>query len=149
MFRQSSIGANALALPDGTIILTDELYVLAESNDEIHAVLLHEIGHIHHRHSLRKLIEAFSMSFLVMTVTGDVSAGSSVIASAPAFIIQASYSQHMELEADDFSLAFMQANGIAPENFAKILTKLEISHTYAYQKCLHVYVYISKNYSYL
>ncbi len=136
LFRQSNIGANALALPDGKIILADELYVLAESSDEVNAVLLHEIGHIHHRHSLRKLIEAFSMSFLVMTVTGDVSAGSSVIASAPAFIIQASYSQHMELEADDYSLAYMQANDIDPESFAKILTKLEISHTHTYQNCL-------------
>ena len=136
LFRSSYIGANAFALPNGQIIMTDELVELAENKDEIYSVLLHEIGHVHHRHTLRKLIEGFSMTFLVMAVSGDVSAGSTMIASAPFFIIQATYSQDMELEADDYSLQHMSANDIEPEAFASILTKLQLSHTTTYRNCM-------------
>ena len=136
LFRSSNIGANAFALPDNKIIMTDELIAIAESADEINAVLLHEIGHIHHRHTLRNLIESFSMAFLIMAISGDVSAGSTLIASAPVFIIQANYSQDMELEADDYSLQYMQDHDINPEAFATILTKLQLSHTISYISCM-------------
>lgn len=50
------IGANAFALPDGTLVVTDELVELAGDNDdEVLAVLAHELGHIHERHGLRLL----------------------------------------------------------------------------------------------
>src|SRR5262249_13302775 len=38
-------GANALALPSGIIILTDQLANLAQNDQELLAVLAHEIGH--------------------------------------------------------------------------------------------------------
>ena len=136
LFRSSMIGANAFALPNNTIIMTDQLVDIAETADEINAVLLHEIGHIHHRHTLRNLIESFSITFLIMAISGDVSAGSTLIASAPVFIIQANYSQDMELEADDYSLQYMQSHDINPESFATILTKLQLSHSRAYQSCM-------------
>ncbi len=55
-FRASPIiGANAFALPGGIVIVTDQLMQLAEHDDEILAVLAHEIGHVKHRHVLRGL----------------------------------------------------------------------------------------------
>jgi Peptidase family M48 len=47
IFRASPrIGANAFALPGGTIIMTDELVAAAKSDDEIAGVLAHEIAHV-------------------------------------------------------------------------------------------------------
>src|SRR5690606_33924372 len=53
---------NAFALPNGTVVVTDELVSLADSDHEIEAVLAHEIGHVHHRHALRMGLEASSVA---------------------------------------------------------------------------------------
>src|SRR5258706_60274 len=49
------LGANALALPSGIIVLTDELVKLADDDRQILAVLAHELGRIRQRHALRFL----------------------------------------------------------------------------------------------
>ena len=61
------IGPNAFALPNGTIIMTDELVAIAEFDEELHAIVLHEIGHLHHRHSLRQIISHTSLVTLTTT----------------------------------------------------------------------------------
>src|SRR5690606_39059775 len=46
-FRDGGLlGANALALPNGIIIFTDELVALAENDNELAAVFAHELGHV-------------------------------------------------------------------------------------------------------
>ncbi|KZY97228.1 hypothetical protein A3743_20980, partial [Oleiphilus sp. HI0072] len=73
-FRKSeSIGANAFALPSGTIIFTDEMVKLAENQEQLETIMLHEIGHIAHRHSLRRLIQQSSLALFIVIVTGDIS----------------------------------------------------------------------------
>ncbi|MBI3171513.1 MAG: M48 family metallopeptidase, partial [Hydrocarboniphaga effusa] len=44
-FRRG-VGPNAFALPDGSVIVTDELVELAKDDQEIYSVLMHEIGHV-------------------------------------------------------------------------------------------------------
>lgn len=45
------IGPNAFALPDGTLVITDELIELADGDmDMIIGVLAHEIGHVEEEH---------------------------------------------------------------------------------------------------
>ena len=46
-----ALGANALALPSGIVIMTDDLVALAKSDDEIGAVMAHELGHVRGRHA--------------------------------------------------------------------------------------------------
>lgn len=49
---------NAFAYPGGKIYITDELIQdLQVTDDELAAVLAHEIGHVVHRHSIKGLIE--------------------------------------------------------------------------------------------
>jgi len=49
---------NAFAYPGGKIYITDELIQdLQVTDDELAAVLAHEIGHVVHRHSMKGLIE--------------------------------------------------------------------------------------------
>ena len=50
-------GANAFALPSGTIVISDELVLLAEDDREIVAVLAHECAHVRHRHVLRAVLQ--------------------------------------------------------------------------------------------
>ncbi len=120
-----AIGANALALPAGIIIFTDDLIRLAENDEELIAILAHEVGHVTHRHSLRSIVQSSLALWLVMSVTGDLSAASDLATSLPAILANLSYVRGMEREADDFALAFMLAGGIEPSHFANIMLRLD------------------------
>ncbi len=119
-----AIGANAFALPDGTVLFTDEIVRLAKNNDELLAVLAHEIGHVKYRHSLRSVIQGSVISFGVAMLTGDLSAASNLLASLPVVITNMSYSRDFEREADDNSLAFLDANHIARHYFVDLMDRL-------------------------
>jgi Zn-dependent protease with chaperone function len=122
-FRKGgAIGANALALPDGTIVLTDELVALAGDDEEILAVLAHELGHLNRRHSVRMLIQGSIVAFIVAWYVGDVS---NVAAGLPILLLQARYSRTHESEADRFAGAMLKANGISPRRLSSMLARME------------------------
>ena len=128
-FRRSPyIGANALALPDGNIIMTDELIALAEHDQEVAAILLHEIAHVEHRHGLRSTVESIGIAALLSWMTGDLEAVSSLIITVPAILMQAKYSRNHESEADDYALQQMLDKNIDPIYFADIMAKLTLLH---------------------
>ena len=119
------IGANAFALPSGIIVLTDELVALAQADDEILAVLAHELGHVRHRHILRRLLEGSAVALLVAGVTGDVAAATSLAAAAPTLVLQSKFSRDNEREADAYALALLRRAGIRPQHFGTILARME------------------------
>lgn len=118
------IGANAMALPDGHIIFTDELVELAQDDLELVAILGHEIGHLAHRHLLRRMIQDSLVTVLLVMISGDVSSASSIIYALPALLLELSYSRAFEEEADDFALQFLTGRGISPHYFAAIMQRL-------------------------
>jgi Zn-dependent protease with chaperone function len=128
-FRRSPhLGANALALPGGRVILTDDLEKLAGHDEEIAAVLAHEIGHILHRHALRQVIQDSTASLLVATLTGDVFSATSLAAALPTMLVDAKFSRDMEREADDVAAAYLRQEGISVERFSAILARLRNPH---------------------
>ena len=130
------IRANAFALPNGTIVFTDELINLAADDMEIASVMLHEIGHLKRKHSLRATIQQFSLAIFVMVITGDVSTSSSIITAIPIMLVESGFSQKMETEADTYSLEYMQKHGIDPNYFAIMMEKLEASYMPEYVTCM-------------
>jgi len=125
IFRNGgAIGANAFALPDGTILFTDQIVQLAKNNDELLAVLAHEIGHVKYRHALRSVIQGSVVSFAVAMVTGDLSAASNLLATLPVIMSNMSYSRNFEREADDNSLLFLDANHIERHYFVDLMERL-------------------------
>jgi len=128
-FRAAPIvGANAFALPSGIIVVTDELVGLARNDDQVLAVLAHEIGHVHYRHTMRRLLESSATALIIAGVTGDIASTTSLAASAPALLLQTKYSRDYEREADHFAIDLLQQTGISPQNFAAILERLERKH---------------------
>jgi predicted Zn-dependent protease len=126
VFRQGGlIGANAFALPDGTILMTDELVELAHHDDEILSILLHEIGHIEHRHSLRQIISHSGLALLTVMFTGDAVSAGSIMLTLPNVLMQSSFSREHESEADEYSLSKMRVLGIQTDHFANIMQRLE------------------------
>ncbi len=75
-----SIGANALAIPNNTIIVTDELVKFAKDDYELIGVLAHEQGHLVQRHSLQQSLSGLGISIILLMITGD---GSDILTSLP------------------------------------------------------------------
>jgi Zn-dependent protease with chaperone function len=121
------IGANALALPDGTVVMTDQLVELAKSDDELLSVLAHEVGHHEHRHALRQTLESSGILLVTTLVFGDVS-GSSLTVAMPTVLLETGFSRGHEQEADDFAFALLRSKGISPNAFADMMARLQRKH---------------------
>jgi len=126
VFRKGGrIGPNAFALPNGAIVFTDEMIQIAEHDDELLAVLTHEIGHIVHRHGMRSLIQDSILGFVLLAITGDVSGSSELFLGLPVLLTELAYSRKFEREADEYALTYMHANGISPVHFAFLMRRIE------------------------
>jgi lipoprotein NlpI len=124
-FRASPrIGANALALPGGTIVITDAMVKVADSPEEIMAVLAHEIGHVELRHTLRQALQDSLVAAVVTTLAGDASPDAAVTG-LPVVVAQAHYSRDFETQADDYAFGLLNRHDISPGHFADLLERLE------------------------
>lgn len=123
-----ALGANALALPSGIVVVTDGLADLAANDEELLAVLAHEVGHIEYRHSVRMLLQNSATALIVATVTGDLTSISALSAALPTLLVQAHYSRDFEREADRYAAEWMDHNGIPRDHFADLLRRLAADH---------------------
>ena len=122
VFRDGGhLGANAVALPNNTIIVTDELVEMAHSDQEILGVLAHEQGHLVERHSLQQGLTSLGISVLYIAMTGD---SSDLFTSLPMAMVGANYSRKFESEADMFALKLTDRKGIEVSHFANFLQRL-------------------------
>ncbi|MBY0401116.1 M48 family metallopeptidase [Myxococcota bacterium] len=119
-----ALGPNAFALPSGIVVLTDELVGIAEHDDELVAVLAHELGHVRGRHALRRLFQSIGVSALAFALVGDISSASALFGAVPA-LIEAKHSRDFEREADGFARAWLVRQGIPPFRFDEILCRME------------------------
>lgn len=128
------LGANALALLDGTIMLTDAmiLHILGKADNfdeqqqaQLAGVLAHEIGHIEGRHSVRVMARSSLTAAASAALFGDFSA---VAAGLPAVLMNMRYSREMESEADGYAIALLKEKGISPAPLADLFESLEEVH---------------------
>jgi len=118
-------GANAFALPGGTIVFTDELIQLAGTPEQVIAVYGHELGHLHHRHHLRRIIQGSMLAFAIAILTGSATATSDLLMSSLAIFSELQYSRDFEREADDFALEFLERHAIPSSHFADMFKRME------------------------
>ncbi|MDM1281717.1 M48 family metallopeptidase [Acinetobacter indicus] len=122
LFREGNrLGANAVAIPSNTIILTDELVELAQDDREILGVLAHEQGHLVERHSLQQALASLGFGVILIAITGD---GSDLMTSLPLALVGASYSRNFEAEADHYALTTMQHKQVPTIHYANLLQRL-------------------------
>lgn len=111
-FRRSRIGPNAFALPDGSIVFTDELVTLLRGQDDtLVGVFGHELGHVRHRHTMRQIVQSGLLAAATSVALGDFSQW---LATAPALLGHLAYSRDFERQADQDAIDLMRANGIRP-----------------------------------
>lgn len=122
VFRKSRIGPNALALPAGRIVLTDELVtLLADDEQALMAVLAHELGHLHHRHLVRRLVHGAAVGAAGMALFGDASG---LVATLPTLMLDLRYSRDAEREADLYAAHLLKAAGLSANSLAAALERL-------------------------
>ncbi|MFB9994859.1 M48 family metallopeptidase [Deinococcus oregonensis] len=124
-FGGFALGANAFALPGGTVVMTDQLVALARSDRELLGVLAHESGHVTHRHGLAGVYQALGLTLLTTVITGDLVSAGTFAAAAPAALLQRGYSRAAETQADEVAGAFMLEKYGTTKPLRDILARLE------------------------
>jgi len=126
LFRKGKhLGANAFALPDGSIVFTDEMVRLSQHDDELSAVLAHEIGHVVHRHGMRRIIQDSILGFAILAITGDITGSSELFLGLPVLLTEMAYSRDFEREADRYAVECMNTHAIPLKRFANLMRRIE------------------------
>jgi Zn-dependent protease with chaperone function len=121
VFRKSKIGPNAFALPSGQIVITDEIINLMDDDQAVMGILAHELGHLHQRHLMRRIIQVSAVGAIITVLVGDVS---TLVANVPTVLLDMKYSRDAEREADDYAISLFKANGIKLSSLAYVFEKL-------------------------
>jgi Zn-dependent protease with chaperone function len=126
-FRDGGLlGPNAFALPDGSLVLTDQLVAMAGGDTEmILGVLAHEIGHVEKQHALRQMYRAAGTAGLIMLIAGDVGSSGQEVLTDGAALLSLSYSRSSEAEADRVSVELMAKAGHDPTAIGRFFKLLE------------------------
>ena len=98
---------NAMALPGGLILVSTELLEGAESENELAAVLGHEIGHFQQRDHLRLFGRGAVLQLLMMVTLGQ--GGGLTLGSHVSGLTLNSFGREQEIQADSFGLSLVQA----------------------------------------
>lgn len=129
LFKSDFFGANAFALPDGTVVITDQLVsLLKDQPDAILAVLLHEIGHVEGQHSVRLIAQSLGATLVIGIVFGNPEGVADLLLGSGSVLLQNAFSRDMEREADQFAIAKLSALGKSPQAFADAMSALLASH---------------------
>ncbi|HWH41219.1 MAG TPA: M48 family metallopeptidase [Usitatibacter sp.] len=117
------IGPNALALPGGVIVVTDQLAEILD-DEGMTAVLAHELGHLRHRHGTRRILQASFVGLFTAAIFGDVSGGT-LAATVPAAFLYSGYARDLERDADAFAFDLLRRTGRSPLLLASALQRLQ------------------------
>lgn len=121
LFR-NGLGANAFALPGGSIVMTDGLVEMAAQlklgDDALIGVLAHEIGHVVNRHTTRMVVEQGVLNMGLGLALGDVS---SLLSLGSTLLTGLAYRRQHETEADCFAFVLMQQSGRPTAPMADLL----------------------------
>jgi predicted Zn-dependent protease len=109
---------NACALPGGHIIVGRSFLKFMESEDELAAVLGHEITHVDNRHAIERL--QYELASRKLGLQGIYQLGRPAEA-----IFKAGYSKEQELEADRGGLELAVEAGYSPAGIIKLMQRFQ------------------------
>lgn len=115
---------NAFALPGGAILVTDDLIEMAETPNELAAVLAHEAAHVERRHVMQAVWRSLGLGLILDAVVGGgTGAGQQAVLLAGS-ITDLRYSRDAELEADARGQALLKAAGLSSAGMGPFFRRL-------------------------
>jgi predicted Zn-dependent protease len=122
---------NAFSLPGGYVFINDGLIKKVATDDELAAVIAHEIAHIAARHSVKRYESALG-SQLIQTASMAVTKDSRTVngIEVAAFAARLSYARKDELEADRMAVRYLEAAGFDPNAMLTFLESMEKAEQY-------------------
>ncbi len=122
---------NAFALPGGYIFINRGLMVYLSSEEELAAVLAHEIGHVTARHSVKQISQAQLLSIVSYAVASK--AGSTVgdLTNIASGALVAGYGRDMELQADSLGAEYMVKQGYSASGMINTISVLKEHEIYS------------------
>ncbi|MBF0595378.1 MAG: septum formation protein Maf [Candidatus Omnitrophica bacterium] len=115
---------NAFSLPGGYVYVYKGLLDYIKDDDELAAVIAHEVAHVTARHSIKRLQASYGSLVAVlaaMTTNGALAGGISMATESMFF----DYSQQDELQADALGVKYMTAAGYDPQGMIRMLEALQ------------------------
>ena len=119
---------NAFAMADGTVRVYSGL-MDAMPDDQVLAVIGHEIGHVYHKHSYAQMQQkiltdsAMQAAVSVGGVVGELTQGQ--LGQLAYVAVNAQFSQHDELESDQFAVKMLHSMGKDPYAMKRAIATLE------------------------
>lgn len=124
-FRVLNIGEmNAVALPNGRIYVFRGMLETADTEDELAAVLAHEVGHVAGRHSLKQFRVSLGISLLADLLNlNKRSRTIQSLAGVAAALYELGYSRQHERDADSYALRLALLAGYDPQGSVALFDK--------------------------
>lgn len=118
---------NAFAAPGGIVLVTRGLYEILDSEDELAAILSHEIGHVLRKHHYKVIKQQKLVQFgagLVQKETGKDNAITQKLVSMGAEVIARGLDKDAEFEADRDAVVLAARAGYDSSSILAVLEKL-------------------------
>ena len=128
---------NAFAAPGGLILVTRGLVDCCATEDELAAVLAHEIGHVQNRDGLRAIRTGrFNGALTTLALEGAKNLGGSELAEVTAAfdesvseitstMMNSGYARRQEFQADAAAVGILRAAGYPPSALVAMLRNME------------------------
>jgi predicted Zn-dependent protease len=130
---------NAYTFPGGSMAATRGILLDLESEDELAALLGHELGHVNARHSAQQAGQSMVASAVVTAAAIAVAASDArnaglyaqaaqLFGSIGSSALLASYSRDNEREADALGMQYMTRAGYNPQGMVELMEMLNTQH---------------------
>lgn len=122
---------NAFAMPDGYIFLSRGILAYFNSEDEMAAVIGHEIGHVVGQHGRKKV--AGGRLGQLLGILGSVATGTgafSNLANSVTMVSLQGYSREFELQSDEYGTTFLGKAGYNPRGMLDSIQMLRDHSAY-------------------
>ncbi|MFH0754616.1 MAG: Maf family nucleotide pyrophosphatase [Candidatus Omnitrophota bacterium] len=115
---------NAVSLPGGYVYVFKGLMDYIKDDDQLAAVIAHEVAHITARHSIKRLQASYgSLALAAGAMVAAPQAAGGVMAMMESMFL--AYSQDDEIQTDALGVKYMKAAGFDPRGMTAMLEQLQ------------------------